>query len=382
MVLDGPCVIRRTRLPRLDGIKVGHVQPIQLTSNTDPHLVKTISLSPPIFEIPDFLSEEECDKLIKLANSHMMQTSDIINPGATLSKLDYDTTFSQWDRNGDKLIDKHEIFAQLLYLRDMHFTDKDIDKMLQTLKIGQIKKGFIHPKEFQGKKLMGYIDQVRLKDPKVIGRHSNETWLDMWEDDILRDLNFRKAALTGLPLEVIEGSETPVVIKYGKGGHYHCHYDSHSPVVIQPCCHRSSQDGCRVCRYITIMYFLSDVETGGQTAFPIANNITFNHKKWHQQLQNFSNLSAYCSKANIIVTPKKGKAVMWYNHVVDKSTGWLAGLDQMSYHGGCDVIRGEKWIMNNWINIIGQNFGNIRTWNDTYTKLHIYKDHLGKYGGT
>lgn len=39
----------------------------------------------------------------------MMHTSDIIDPGATFSNHDYDTTFGQWDRNGDKLIDKHEV---------------------------------------------------------------------------------------------------------------------------------------------------------------------------------------------------------------------------------------------------------------------------------
>lgn len=26
----------------------------------------------------------------------------------------------------------------------------------------------------------------------------------------------------------------------------------------------------------------------------------------------------------------------------------------MSYHGGCDIIKGEKWIANNWINILGE----------------------------
>lgn len=26
----------------------------------------------------------------------------------------------------------------------------------------------------------------------------------------------------------------------------------------------------------------------------------------------------------------------------------------MSYYGGCDIIKGEKWIVNNWINILGK----------------------------
>jgi hypothetical protein len=53
--------------------------------------------------------------------------------------------------------------------------------------------GFIHPREFRGRKIMKYIDHVRLRDPKVKGRHSNETWLDTWEDTIMRHLNVRLA---------------------------------------------------------------------------------------------------------------------------------------------------------------------------------------------
>jgi len=40
---------------------------------------------------------------------------------------------------------------------------------------------------------------------------------------------------------------------------------------------------------------------------------------------------------------------MWYNHYVDEETGWLGHLDPFSLHGGCDVIKGEKWIANNWL---------------------------------
>lgn len=29
------------------------------------------------------------------------------------------------------------------------------------------------------------------------------------------------------------------------------------------------------CRYITVLYFLNDVEEGGETAFPVADNATF-----------------------------------------------------------------------------------------------------------
>ena len=39
---------------------------------------------------------------------------------------------------------------------------------------------------------------------------------------------------------------------------------------------------------------------------------------------------------------------MWYNHHLDKS-GWLGELDWRTLHGGCDILKGEKWIANNWL---------------------------------
>ena len=40
---------------------------------------------------------------------------------------------------------------------------------------------------------------------------------------------------------------------------------------------------------------------------------------------------------------------MWYNNFIDPDSGLLGKLDRNSLHGGCDVIKGEKWIANNWL---------------------------------
>ncbi len=45
--------------------------------------------------------------------------------------------------------------------------------------------------------------------------------------------------------------------------------------------------------------------------------------------------------------PAKGKAVLWYNHHVDR--GHLGPRDVRSLHGGCNVIKGHKWIANHWM---------------------------------
>lgn len=138
---------------------------------------------------------------------------------------------------------------------------------------------------------------------------------------------------------------------------------------------------CHIVRYITVLYYLNDVEEGGETAFPIADNATYStevniivhalndterflllfsyacsfihFQAWSAITKYRCDLSKHCHKANLVVPPKKGTAVMWYNHYVDSTTGWVGELDEMTYHGGCDVTRGTKWIANNWINIMG-----------------------------
>ena len=61
------------------------------------------------------------------------------------------------------------------------------------------------------------------------------------------------------------------------------------------------------------------------------------------------NLMQYCHDGNLVVAPKRGKAIMWYNHFVDEETGWMGEMDEYSLHGGCGVWSGVKWIANNWI---------------------------------
>ena len=60
------------------------------------------------------------------------------------------------------------------------------------------------------------------------------------------------------------------------------------------------------------------------------------------------NLNHNCARAKFMVSPKRGKAVFWYNHFINED-GWLGNLDPYTWHGGCPVTKGNKWIMNRWI---------------------------------
>ena len=53
---------------------------------------------------------------------------------------------------------------------------------------------------------------------------------------------------------------------------------------------------------------------------------------------------------------------MFYNHVINDEGTWIGGLDNRMYYGHCDVIRGEKWMATNWINVDGDGDMELRAW--------------------
>ncbi|PFX19856.1 Transmembrane prolyl 4-hydroxylase [Stylophora pistillata] len=200
-------------LPRLNGVKVGHVQKRQLSPGKM-YVIKTLSLRPPIFEIPDFLSNDECQTMVSLASREGLDTSEVQDPETGINiEPTNEATFHSWDYNNDGVIDKVEVMHNLVDLSDLYFSEEDIAKIV--------------------------------------------------------------ASLTKLPRAAIEESEELQVVHYHPEGHYHCHHDSQDIEPNVPCCAFRDRRHCRLCRYITVLYFLNDVEEGGETAFPVADNATF-----------------------------------------------------------------------------------------------------------
>ncbi|KAK3741147.1 hypothetical protein QZH41_011821 [Actinostola sp. cb2023] len=371
------------KLVRLEGFKQGHVQEVDIGEDRKYTLI-TKAMKPLMFvaknEVP--------------------------------AQWNFATNFSIWDRNNDGKIDTKDIKHFTARHKLLFISDDDIPKMFESLEFHGYKHesepsspscltlacgrfdrmdfltfsyhGVVQPKhiqkdhdklilhvftgvilkdDFKGldiAKLMTYLDFMKNKHPKYRARFSEQAWLpqNTKSDPKLRKLHERVIKLTKLPRKIIQGGEALQVVRYGPDGHYHVHYDSmpfpDEYTAMLPCCHHNIQkpNGCRLCRFITILYYLNDVEEGGETAFMVADNDTFKHEVLRRP--NVSNpddgfnLSVNCHRANIVVAPKKGHAIMWYNHLIDHS-GWLGALDEYSLHGGCDVIKGEKWIANNWL---------------------------------
>ncbi len=70
----------------------------------------------------------------------------------------------------------------------------------------------------------------------------------------------------------------------------------------------------------------------------------------------------HCDKSNLVTKPRRGTALLWYNHLLDDKDRWLGNLDPFSYQGSCQVQKGEKWVAKIWVNIIGDGKRELRAW--------------------
>ncbi|XP_074429110.1 prolyl 4-hydroxylase subunit alpha-3 isoform X2 [Larus michahellis] len=147
-------------------------------------------------------------------------------------------------------------------------------------------------------------------------RISKSAWLKDTADPVVRALEQRIAAVTGLDLRP-PYAEYLQVVNYGLGGHYEPHFD-HATSRKSPLYRMKSGN-----RIATVMIYLSAVEAGGSTAFIYAN---------------FS------------VPVVKNAALFWWN-LRRNGDG-----DGDTLHAGCPVLVGDKWVANKWIHEHGQEF--------------------------
>ncbi|XP_041475394.1 transmembrane prolyl 4-hydroxylase-like [Lytechinus variegatus] len=366
-----------------DPVEVGHIQDVEMEDGSMLKM-KTLAINPPIFEIRNFLSAEECDHIKALAIRKGLQTSQTVpdKPDQTDEELervlDY---FEELDQDQNGLINGTELFEAIKSFpsaQNFNLTIEHVEALIKE-KLDHGGDCLLDVDEFI------YADTPAMEDEidrwlAVIGdlgeeeakrtqpRVSEQAWLDQWttEDEVLVRLQDRVISLTLLPPSIIQTSEHLQVVRYQPGGHYHAHYDSEEFDDDLECSHtfgiedsdderryRSKDDFTekRLCRLATILYYLNDVEEGGGTAFPVADNETFTQESLDGISYDIYDLSNHCYKSNVVVPPEKGKAILWYNHYLDEENGWIGENRNHSLHGGCDVIKGTKWIANNWITV-------------------------------
>ena len=134
-------------------------------------------------------------------------------------------------------------------------------------------------------------------------RDNHMSWVDN-EHPLLRSLNQRIAAFTGIPLE---NQEPLQVLHYRPGERYVSHFDAFTPGNPQ-----LEHGGNRMA---TVILYLNTVPSGGGTFFP---------------------------EMDMRVFPHAGLG-LFFRSVIDGQ------VLQKSLHAGEPVLQGEKWIATKWI---------------------------------
>ncbi|KAM7479122.1 hypothetical protein LguiA_027335 [Lonicera macranthoides] len=150
-------------------------------------------------------------------------------------------------------------------------------------------------------------------------RTSSGTFVAAWEDStgVLDYVEEKIARATMMPRNHGEAFN---ILRYEIGQQYISHYDAFNPAEYGP---QQSQ------RIASFLLYLSDVEEGGETMFPLEgdSNKVFDHKR--------------CN--GLKVKPRQGDGLLFYS-VFPNGT-----IDQASLHGSCPVVKGEKWVATKWI---------------------------------
>ncbi|OCT83385.1 hypothetical protein XELAEV_18025925mg [Xenopus laevis] len=352
-----------TYLPRLEGIKVGYRQTVNLVPDKI-HEMRTLSLKPLLFEIPNFLTEQECKLHIHLARLKGLQTSQILPvdgykeamDNLDISKADI---FNLLDHNQDGQLQIKEVLTHSRLGNGRWMTPENIREMYSALKADSDGNGVLSLDEFKKLNLRDFHKYLGKQEVTMndLVRNSQHTWLYQGEGahHVLRSIRQRIIKLTHLPLEVVENSEPLQVVRYDTGGHYHAHMDS-GPVFPETACTHTKLTANETapfetsCRYVTVLFYLNNVTGGGETTFPVADNRTYEEMSLIQNDVDLRDTRKHCDKGNLRIKPRQGTAVFWYNYLSD-GKGWVGDIDEFALHGGCLVTAGTKWIANNWINV-------------------------------
>ncbi|CAF4485462.1 unnamed protein product [Rotaria socialis] len=137
-------------------------------------------------------------------------------------------------------------------------------------------------------------------------------WLRDEDSPVVARLSQLISALTNLTMETTEEFQ---IGNYGIGGYYSPHVDFYHKWEYPAYYHKVGN------RIATWMTYMSDVEWGGATVFPLFGGY---------------------------ITPKKGSTLFWYNlHASGE-------VDYRTLHAACPVLIGNKWVANKWIHEYGQ----------------------------
>lgn len=158
-------------------------------------------------------------------------------------------------------------------------------------------------------------------------RTSSGMFISKAKDPIVAGIEEKISTWTFLPKE---NGEDLQVLRYEHGQKYDPHYDYFADKV------NIARGGHRLA---TVLLYLTDVEKGGETVFPNAEDPP--RRRASSTVDDLSE----CAKKGIAVKPRRGDALLFFSLTPD------AVPDPNSLHAGCPVIEGEKWSATKWIHV-------------------------------
>jgi len=175
----------------------------------------------------------------------------------------------------------------------------------------------------------GTAEGITGSEKKTKTRTSLNTWVGRETDQVI-DAIYRRSAdflrIDEAYFRTRDQEEVPHVqskssiaeqlqlVHYNVGQEYTAHHDFG---------YAGAGDKVQGARYATLLFYLNEPEGGGETEFP----------RWFNGE----------TKEGLAVTPKKGKAVLFYSQLPD------GNMDDLSHHAALPVTKGEKYLINLWV---------------------------------
>lgn len=222
------------RLPRRDAVAVDHVENIQLDEEKSVQL-KTRSVKPPVFEIPDLLSSEECDHLVELAKRNGLKESETVAKAKGVTREGTNETLTEehmkmyckrinrYDNNKDGNITMVEFAGYVYHITRMLVRMSDLWTVYETLlPEGAHVITYENCTKVNRTQFVEFVYQLfninRL--PYYKARYSEHSWIELNyeadKDPVLKRIKKRIAEVTQMSVLQIEHSEALQVSSFKK----------------------------------------------------------------------------------------------------------------------------------------------------------------------
>jgi len=159
-------------------------------------------------------------------------------------------------------------------------------------------------------------------------RTSDNGYLRRGQDAVVRGIEEKIAKFAMIP---VENGEDIQVLSYKNGQRYDAHHDIGDLKTASGKA-LAAEGGQRVA---TALMYLSDVDDGGETVFPLT--------EWPQGDKRAYQKWSECGSMGVAVKPHKGDVLLFY------SVDMLGNIDEYSMHAACPVTKGHKWTATKWI---------------------------------